>query len=89
MTLYVNLCLHRVSSLQNIAKMYFFICQLRIEIIFPYCELSLIHDIVRKAPISLECDNWRLVCDYFATKINDINVAVSLNGHVCNKIASF
>ena len=30
-------------------------------------------DHVRKAPIALECDNWRLVRDYFATKINDIN----------------
>ena len=28
-------------------------------------------DPVRKAPISLECDNWRLGRDYFATKINN------------------
>ena len=44
------------------------------------------------APISLECDNWRLVRDYFATKIKDINnfhVAVSLNRHLCDKFANF
>ena len=29
-------------------------------------------DPVRKAPISLKCDNWRLGRDYFATKINDV-----------------
>ena len=59
-------------------------------------------DLLRKAPISLECDNWRQVRDYFATKINDINTtfpdlcllvpfhnAVSLNGHLCDKFANF
>ena len=35
-------------------------------------------DHVRKAPTSLECDNWRLVRDCFAIKINDINSTFSL-----------
>ena len=42
------------------------------------------HDIrtnVAKAPISLECDNWRLVRDYFATKINEINTTFTLQSH--------
>ena len=38
-----------------------------------------------KAPISLECDNWRrssrIVLDYFATKTNDMNTAFTLQSH--------
>ena len=33
------------------------------------------------APFSLECDNWRLVRDYFATKIDDINTTFTLQSH--------
>ena len=34
-----------------------------------------------KAPISLECYKWRLVRDYYTTKINDINTIFMLQSH--------